>query len=67
MLLYSTLLCKKISRAPGGDKKVMLTKLGGGGGGGGQNRSAILKFNATVGVKAAKVKKHARIFYLVTR
>ena len=38
MLLYSTLLCKKIARAPGGggDK---LTELGGGGGGGGcQNR-----------------------------
>ena len=30
MLLYSTLLCKKIARAPGGHKKFMLTKLGGG-------------------------------------
>ena len=30
MLLYSTLLCKKITRAPGGHKKCMLTKLGGG-------------------------------------
>ena len=41
MLLYSTLLSKKIARAPGGYKKFMLTKLGGGGGGGGggkQNR-----------------------------
>ena len=35
MLLYSTLLCEKIARAPGGHKKFMLTKLGGGGG---QNR-----------------------------
>ena len=26
MLLYSTLLCKKIARAPGGHKKFMLTK-----------------------------------------
>ena len=34
MLLYSTLLCKKIAREPGGHKKFMLTKLGGGGGGG---------------------------------
>ena len=41
MLLYSTLLCKKIARAPGGHKKVMLTKLGGGGGGE-QNRSQNL-------------------------
>ena len=31
MLLYSTLLCEKIERAPGGHKKFMLTKLGGGG------------------------------------
>ena len=31
MLLYSTLLCMKIARAPGGHKKLMLTKLGGGG------------------------------------
>ena len=30
LLLYSTLLCKKIARAPGGHKKFMLTKLGGG-------------------------------------
>ena len=37
MMLYSTLLCKKIAREPGGHKKFMLTKLGGGGGG--QNRS----------------------------
>ena len=29
MLLYSTLLCKKIARPPGGHKKFMLTKLGG--------------------------------------
>ena len=29
MLLYSTLLCKKIACAPGGHKKFMLTKLGG--------------------------------------
>ena len=29
MLLYSTLLCKKIARAPGGHKKFMLTKVGG--------------------------------------
>ena len=35
-LLYSTLLCKKIARAPGGHKKFVLTKLGGGGGGGGK-------------------------------
>ena len=33
MLLYSTLLCKKIARAPGGHKRFTLTKLGGGGGG----------------------------------
>ena len=33
MLLHSTLLCKKIARAPGGYKKFLLTKLGGGGGG----------------------------------
>ena len=33
MLLYSTLLCKKIGRAPEGHKRFMLTKLGGGGGG----------------------------------
>ena len=32
MLLYSTLLCKKIARAPGGHKKFRLTKRGGGGG-----------------------------------
>ena len=31
MLLYSTLLCKKIARAPGGQKKFRLTKRGGGG------------------------------------
>ena len=31
MLLYSTLVCKKIARAPVGHKKNMLTKLGGGG------------------------------------
>ena len=30
MLLYSTLLCKKIARATGGHKRFMLTKLGGG-------------------------------------
>ena len=30
MLLYNTLLCKKIARVPGGHKKLMLTKLGGG-------------------------------------
>ena len=29
MLLYSTLLCKKIARAPGGHKRFMVTKLGG--------------------------------------
>ena len=29
MLLYSTLLCKKIARAPDGHKKFMQTKLGG--------------------------------------
>ena len=29
MLLYSTLLCKKIARAPGGHKTFMFTKLGG--------------------------------------
>ena len=29
MLLYSTLLCKKIARAPGCHKKFMLNKLGG--------------------------------------
>ena len=40
MLLHSTLLCKKIARAPGGHKKFMLTKLGGGGGG--ENRSETL-------------------------
>ena len=32
ILLHSTLLCRKIARAPGGHKKFMLTKLGGGGG-----------------------------------
>ena len=32
MLLYSKLLCKKIARAPGGQKRFMPTKLGGGGG-----------------------------------
>ena len=31
MLLYSTSLCKKIARAPGGRKKYKLTELGGGG------------------------------------
>ena len=31
MLLYRTLLSKKIARAPGGHKRFMLTKLGGGG------------------------------------
>ena len=36
MLLYSTLLCKKIARAPGGHKRFVLTKPGGGGK---QNRS----------------------------
>ena len=43
MLLYSTLLCKKIARARGGHKEFMLTKLGGGGGGEGakQNRSKM--------------------------
>ena len=30
MLLYSTLLCKKTARAPGGHKNTMLFKLGGG-------------------------------------
>ena len=30
MLLYSTLLCKKIARVPGGHKRFMLTKRGGG-------------------------------------
>ena len=30
MLLYSTLLCRKIARVPGGHKRHMLTKLGGG-------------------------------------
>ena len=39
ILLYSTLLCKKKARAPGGHKKFVLTKLGGGGGE--QNRSRI--------------------------
>ena len=29
-LLYSTLLCKKIARAPGGHRRFMPTKLGGG-------------------------------------
>ena len=29
MLFYSTLLCKKIARAPGGRKKFKLTELGG--------------------------------------
>ena len=29
MLLYGSLLCKKIARAPGGHKRFMLTKLGG--------------------------------------
>ena len=43
MLLYSTLLCKKIARAPGGHKKFMLTKLGGGGGAK-HNRSRFIKF-----------------------
>ena len=36
MLFYSTLLCKKIARVPGGHKRFMLTKRGGGGGGGGE-------------------------------
>ena len=54
MLLYSTLLCKKIVRAPGGHKKFMLTKLGGGGGeGGGQNKidplSVFLSTSSPVG------------------
>ena len=31
LLLYSTLLCKKIARAPGGQKRFILTKLEGGG------------------------------------
>ena len=31
MLLYNTLLCKKIARATAGHKKVLLTRLGGGG------------------------------------
>ena len=31
MLLYSTLLCKKIARVPAGHKRFMPTKLGGGG------------------------------------
>ena len=35
IMLYSTLLYKKIARAPGGHKRFMFTKLGGGGGGGG--------------------------------
>ena len=39
MLLYSTLLCKKIARTPGGHKRFMLTKLRGGGGGGGEAES----------------------------
>ena len=38
MLLYSTLLCNKIARAPGERKKYKLTKVGGGGGAK-QNRS----------------------------
>ena len=37
MLLYSTLLCKQIERAPGGHKKYELN-VGGGGGGGLGNR-----------------------------
>ena len=32
MLLYSTLLCKKLARLSGGHKKLMITKRGGGGG-----------------------------------
>ena len=45
MLLYSTLLCKKLSRAPGGHKKFMLTNLGE------QKRSLlwIQKSNSNVG------------------
>ena len=31
VVIYSTLLCKKIARAPGGHKRFMLTKRGGGG------------------------------------
>ena len=38
MLLYRTLLFKKITRAPGGRKNISLLSWGGGGGAGGQNR-----------------------------
>ena len=38
MLLHSTLLCKKIARAPGGHKNLCSLSWGGGGG---QNRSKI--------------------------
>ena len=38
-IIYGTLLSKKISRAPGGHKRFILTKLGVGGGG--QNRSEV--------------------------
>ena len=44
VLLYSTLLCKKIARASGGLKKFMLTKLGGGGGGSKRNRSHFSRY-----------------------
>ena len=39
MVIYSTLLCKKIARAPEGHKRFMLTKLGGGEGGGGRGKT----------------------------
>ena len=41
MLLYSTLLCEKLARAPGGVKD--LCSLSGGGGGAKQNRSEFSK------------------------
>ena len=63
MLLYSTLLCKKIARAPGGVKKYKPTTLGGGGGGE-QNRSqfsylyvvAIVVFGFVLAIESVYVR-----------
>ena len=49
MLLYSTLLCKKIARAPGGRKKYKLTKLGDR-----NNRSQIFWFSYDAFLRSAK-------------
>ena len=71
MLLYSTLLCKKIARELAGHKKFMLTKLGGGG----QNRSEIIeifnlmlylpvKMTSTVRLIKKKIHCERQLFYL---